>query len=203
MYLALLALVVLAVLAASRVVTAAVGRALLVGAVALLLATATIARNREYSSALSLARTVVERRPTSISHHILGVELIAAGQYPEAVAEFRRAIPGDSRAHYDLGLELSREGQLDEALAELRMYVATAHLPSRPVPHWLELAAQRAAGLACRDGRKPRQTTAVVSSRRGGAARARDRAWQQLREERRNRRVDEPRRGRDRGEQAR
>jgi tetratricopeptide (TPR) repeat protein len=138
MYLALLPLAVLAVVAVSRVVTTALGRALLLGAVTLLLATATIVRNREYSSALSLARTVVERRPTSIGHHILGVELIAAGQHADAVAEFRQAIPGDSRARYDLGLELFSEGKLDEALAELRLFVATSHFSSRPVPHWLE-----------------------------------------------------------------
>jgi tetratricopeptide (TPR) repeat protein len=105
---------------------------------ALLLLAATHARNREYSSSLLLARTTVERRPTSIAHHVLGAELMDAGLPDEAIAHLRQAAPGDSRARFDLGLALFNQGRSDEAIVELRQFLATSGLPYRLVPRWLE-----------------------------------------------------------------
>ena len=155
MYLPLVALVVLAVIGGSQVWeivkrrwpdltallparVASLGGALVLTATSAALAAGTVARNREYASALSLARTVVERRPTSIAHHILGVELMAAGRHEEAVRHLREAIRGDSRARYDLGLELFNSGKLDEAIEQLQAFVGTWRLPYRLVPRWLE-----------------------------------------------------------------
>lgn len=155
MYLPLAALVTLAVLAGVEgwayckrrwpgrtagipAMVAPVSGALVLAAVSTALIAGTVARNREYASALTLARTVVERRPTSVAHHILGVELLAAGQREEALAHLREAVRGDSRAGYDLGLELYNEGKLNEAIERLQTFLGTWHLPYRLVPHWLE-----------------------------------------------------------------
>jgi Flp pilus assembly protein TadD len=103
------------------------------------LAMGTVARNREYASALSLAQTVVERRPTAIAHHILGEQLLLAGRDAEATVSLREAVAlGDSRAGYQLGAALSNQGRLDDALQQLDAYVHTSELPYRLVPRWLE-----------------------------------------------------------------
>lgn len=103
------------------------------------LAATTIARNREYASALTMARTVVERRPTSVAHHILAEQLIASGLHEEGVTHLRQAVAlGDSRAGFLLGVELFNAGKLNEALEQLDVFTRTWGLPYRLVPHWLE-----------------------------------------------------------------
>ena len=114
-----------------------------VGLVALIsvtvaLATATVSRNRDYRSAISLLRTAVERRPTSLAHHLLGMELEAAGAHDEAVAELRKALPADSRAHYNLGVALFEHGQPDEAIGHLQAFIDTSDPSYDLVPRWLE-----------------------------------------------------------------
>jgi len=88
-----------------------------------LLAAGTIARNREYASGLSLARTVLERRPHARAHHWVGNELIAAGRREEGIAHLREAIRGDPRARYTLGLILFENRQLDEAMEQLEEFI--------------------------------------------------------------------------------
>lgn len=133
---------------------ARIGATLMLGIVAAALSAATVVRNREYGSAVTLARTVVARRPTSVAHHILGEELMLAGNHDEAIVHLREAIGGDSRAHFPLGLELFNQGRFEEAVDELRAFVATWRLPHRLVPHWLEpsdseaMAAKTTIGLA-------------------------------------------------------
>jgi tetratricopeptide (TPR) repeat protein len=112
-----------------------IGPALL-AVVSVALAAATIQRNREYASTVTLARTTVERRPTAVARHILGAELLAAGRTDEAVTELRKAVPGNSRARFDLGLALYNQGKHDEAVEQLQAYVATSG--QRLVPRWLE-----------------------------------------------------------------
>jgi len=80
------------------------------------LATGTVLRNREYSSAVSLARTVVSRWPTARAQHWLGAELMAAGAHDEAMTNLRQALDGDPRVHYTLGMALFKDGQLSEAI---------------------------------------------------------------------------------------
>jgi tetratricopeptide (TPR) repeat protein len=88
-----------------------------------LLGVATISRNREYASDLSLARTVLERRPHARAHHWVGRALIAAGRREEGIAHLREAIRGDPRAHYTLGLVLFENRQLDETIEQLEEFV--------------------------------------------------------------------------------
>jgi tetratricopeptide (TPR) repeat protein len=151
MYLPLTALVVLAVIGADRAVTyvastftwtegrparLAFSRAPLLIVVATALAAATIDRNREYASGLSLMRTVVDRWPTSPAQHMLGGALIGAGYHEEAVPLLRAAIAGAPRARYELGLELFNEGKLDEAIEQLSALIDTWSSPPPVHPHW-------------------------------------------------------------------
>jgi len=151
MYLPLMALVVLAVIGATllwdrlksawpgpdTLVTARVrslGGMMAVALVSTALAAGTVARNREYASGLSLARTVLERRPSSVAHHMVGMELIAAGQREEGVMHLREAVRGSARARYALGVELFTEGKLDEAIDELQAFVRLEPLLLEVVP---------------------------------------------------------------------
>lgn len=124
MYLPLIALVVLAVWGASLLRRAgpAVAAAALV-TLSTALAAGTFARNREYASALTLARTIVDRHPTPFAEHVLASELLMAGHRDDAMVHLRRALPGAPRAHYTLGAELLKEGKLEDAIDELQAFV--------------------------------------------------------------------------------
>jgi len=137
MYVPLMALATLAVLAVWLVVRARVARvALLIVAVAGL-GTLTMRRTAEYASAITLARTVVERRPTAVAHHLLGEQLGIGGQTAEAEKELRAAIQmGDSRARYQLAAVLVNAQRLPEAAAQLEAFVATTGVPQRL--RWLD-----------------------------------------------------------------
>ena len=140
MYLPLLALVVLAVTgetlswdfithrSSSRttllpVPVASFFQAFVLVAVSTALAMGTIARNREYASSLSMARTVLARWPSSFAHHMVGTELAAAGHHEEAMAQLREALPGFPMARYNLGWELFRVGKLDEAIEQFEVFL--------------------------------------------------------------------------------
>ena len=152
MYLPLIALVVLGAIAAVRLwdviearlprpagIAAARWVAIAgVGVLSVALGWRTVARNREYSSALSLARTIVDRRPTHVAHHILGEQLIAAGEHQEAIAELQAAVPGNSKARYPLGVELFNQGRWNESVEQFDAFARTWRLPYRLIPHWLE-----------------------------------------------------------------
>ena len=83
----------------------------------------TVARNREYSSALQLARTSLDRWPTGHARHVLGNELLKIGRRDEAIAYLREAIRDDSRAHYTLGVVLFQDGRFPEAREQLQEFV--------------------------------------------------------------------------------
>jgi tetratricopeptide (TPR) repeat protein len=152
MYLPLVAVAVLAALAIDRAVQWMARRvrlarpgvtratsAAIVLVVAALLASVTAARNREYRSPLTLARTIVERRPTPVAHHMLGEELALAGLRDEALLHLRNAVAGgNSRARYLLGRILASQEKHGEAIEQLQAFVNT-YRPARPlVPKWLE-----------------------------------------------------------------
>ena len=124
MYLPLIALVALAVVSASLVKRAApAGGAVVLAVVATLFALGTFARNREYVSELVLARTILERYPTGVAHHILAVQLLRAGDRDAGMRELRQAIPSAPRAHYTLGVELLKEGKNREAIDQLEAFL--------------------------------------------------------------------------------
>jgi tetratricopeptide (TPR) repeat protein len=99
-------------------------------AVCLLLAAGTVARNREYESRLTMARTIVDRRPHGRAHFLLANELIAAGQRDEAMAQLRLSARDYPGAHFALGTELLGEGRIDEGIAELQTFLRA--LPAHP-----------------------------------------------------------------------
>jgi tetratricopeptide (TPR) repeat protein len=137
MYLPLIALVVLAVVSASFVkrASSALGSAALV-MVALLFAVGTFTRNREYVSELRLARTIIERHPTPVGHHILGTVLLSGGDRDEGMSELRHAIPGAPRAHFTLGVELFKEAKMGEAIEQFELFL-------RAQPNLLEAISAR------------------------------------------------------------
>lgn len=153
MYLPLIAVAVLAVVALHGVMPrvfggrrfASTGRMLrLAPSIVIIVATVllsmlTIARNREYASPMALARTIVDRRPTPVAHHMLAEELVHAGRHEEAMPHLRAAVAqGDSRARYLLGQLLASRQQHSEAIEQLEAFVRTYQPRERLVPQWLE-----------------------------------------------------------------
>ena len=146
MYLPLLALVMLAVAGAHalwkrwpEIRPLAIVPAVALAGVAGILAAATVVRNREYATPLSLAQTVVDRRPTGVAYHILGEQLMLDGRDAEAVVPLGEAVArGNSRAGYPLGIALLNGRKMSEAVQRLDAFVRTSALPYRLVPRWLE-----------------------------------------------------------------
>ena len=124
MYLPLIAIVVLAVVGVSFIKRASPARGTVaLAVVAALFAIGTLTRNREYASEMRLARTIVERHPSPVAHHILGTQLLIAGDRDAGMTELRRATPGAPRAYYTLGVELLKEGKNREAIDELQAFL--------------------------------------------------------------------------------
>jgi Flp pilus assembly protein TadD len=146
MYLPLLALLMLTVAGIhlawkrwSHTRAVAIVPAVALAGVAVVLMAATAVRNREYASTLSLAQTVVDRRPTGVAYHILGEQLMLEGRDAEAIAPLGEAVArGNSRAGYPLGVALLNERRLSEAVQRLDGFVRTSELPYHLVPGWLE-----------------------------------------------------------------
>jgi tetratricopeptide (TPR) repeat protein len=136
MYLPLAALVVLAVLAAfrllkrleaARVAPAPVAAAATLTIVCGLLGNLAMRRNAEYRSEEGIWRTVIERRPHGRAHQNLGVILRGQGRRDEALAHFRQAVRDSPEAQYSLGLELQTRGEHHEAIAAFREFLERRH----------------------------------------------------------------------------
>ena len=110
---------------------------LVAAGLAAVLAVNTAARNREYSAPLVLAQTIVDRRPSSVAHHMLGEQLANSGRLDEAIVQLQRAIDlGDSRAHFQLGRIFMARGNMDAAASELESVVKLDGV--RQPLRWLE-----------------------------------------------------------------
>jgi tetratricopeptide (TPR) repeat protein len=137
-YLSLAAVVVAVVVAAHRWLGRHVlGSGLLL---ALVLGGLTVARNRDYRSAVAIWRDTAEKVPGNArAHSNLGQALGLEGRTDEAVAALQEAIRIQSDlpfAHYNLGLELAKQGRDAEAVPEFE-----AELRRQPdfAPAWCEL----------------------------------------------------------------
>jgi hypothetical protein len=104
-----------------RVQPAAARVALVVVAAAL--AAGTVTRNQDYESALRLATTTVERRPTAVAHHVLATELLKAGRSGEAMVHLGQAVEGAPRGRFTLGVQLLDQGHTTGAIAELQRFL--------------------------------------------------------------------------------
>jgi len=128
MYLPLAAVLVALVLAAERLLTWLAPRRgkLLAGAFCLLASggagAGTLARNRDYRSALAIWSDTVSKRPeNAYAHFNLGFALRDAGRPSEAVGQYEEAVrldPGLPEGHDELGVALANRGRLSEAIAE-------------------------------------------------------------------------------------
>ena len=113
----------------------AAGWALLV-LLAVSLAAATVDRNRDYRSAVTLYQTMVDRWPTGRTHHILGVQLVQAGRREEALPHLRAAADAVPWARHDLGFELVKDGKFDEGIEHLEKVLEIWTTPPATHPHW-------------------------------------------------------------------
>jgi tetratricopeptide (TPR) repeat protein len=105
--------------------------------VAAALGWATVERNRDYTSGVTLAQTIVDRRPTGLAYHVLGEQLRSVSREAEAVAALREAVRrGNSRARYALGMTLFARREFPEAIEQLEAFIGTSG--RRLVPRWLE-----------------------------------------------------------------
>jgi tetratricopeptide (TPR) repeat protein len=128
MYLPLAGLVALVVLGAYRSwVARGAARPALAGpavavVVCLALAIATVQRNREYESYISILRTTVERRPHPRSNLMLGTVLLEAGRRAEAMPYLERARdePGSS---FVLGIDLIAQAKFADGAKELERFL--------------------------------------------------------------------------------
>lgn len=83
----------------------------------------TMARNAEYASALTLAQTNVERRPSGYASHMMAEALLAEGRKAEAVPLLQDAVGMSPRAQYALGVVYFNDGAYAEAFAQLDEFV--------------------------------------------------------------------------------
>ena len=127
MYLPLMAVIALAVLGGSRLVTARRRilsvRSLLLTVTTIGLAAATQFRHLEYRSGLELAHTTLERWPSPVAHGMVGGELARLGRDQEAIPELRLAASTDPVARYNLGVTLLNLRDNVGAIRELEQFV--------------------------------------------------------------------------------
>jgi tetratricopeptide (TPR) repeat protein len=128
MYLPLMAIAIGLVvgLYASRAVRTRVSRTatvIILAAVAVALGVATVARNREHLSWMTLAQTTLERWPTDVAHAAVGSELSRQRRDEEALPSLRIGARSDVRGRYNLGITLFNMGRYGEAIRELDVLV--------------------------------------------------------------------------------
>lgn len=131
MYLPLMALIVLAVASAWRVIERVVSTpaarrwtaAAASAAVATLLGGFTIERNAEYHSPTGIWQTVLDRRPHGRAHYNLGILLKEQGNRTEAMRHYQLAVSDEPGAHYAVGFELDADGKTDEAISHYREFI--------------------------------------------------------------------------------
>ena len=138
MYLPLMAIVVLAVTSAARTFQVRETRSadlkgpprmnraatISVAVLAVLLSTATVQRNAEYLSGLTLWQSVLDRwTPHARAHRNLAAELKLAGRPDEEIAHLRAAVTDIPEIRNLLGGELLALGRHAEAARELQQYL--------------------------------------------------------------------------------
>ncbi len=131
MYLPAMAAIVLVVAAASK--RLAQRPRLSVAALAIVavaLGAATIARNREFQSPLTLWETNVARWPHGRARVNLAAALQAAGRRDEMLEQLQAAVSDYPEARYDLGAQLATRGDVERGLRELETFAR--EFPSHP-----------------------------------------------------------------------
>jgi tetratricopeptide (TPR) repeat protein len=94
-------------------------------AVVVALAFATVQRNKDYQTELSLWQTTLDRMPNARAHRNYATVLKRAGRGGDEVVEHLRegVRLGHPEGRYALGYELYEQGRRDEAITELRQFI--------------------------------------------------------------------------------
>jgi predicted Zn-dependent protease len=118
-------------------------------AIVVALSAQTVARNREYASALTMWRVTVERWPHGRARLNYAAALQAAGQPDEMLTQLRLAVTDFPEARYDLGAQRVTHGDAEEGLRDLEAFVR--EFPTHPnASPARELIARTHAALARR-----------------------------------------------------
>jgi len=140
MYLPMAALAVLAVLAVRWLIVRGTSverraRWRIAGAVialaCVLLGARTYARNIEYASRMTMAETIVARRPHGRGRFLLADELVRAGKHEQAVAQFELATRDYPQAHFALATEMLAGGRTADAVVQAQTFIRL--VPKSPV----------------------------------------------------------------------
>jgi Tfp pilus assembly protein PilF len=108
--------------------------AVLLTMAAVALGTATIIRNAEHHSWMTLAQTTLDRWPTDVAHAAVGSELARQRRDEEALPQLRIGARSDVRARYNLGITLFNLKRYDEAIDTLDVLVT--EYPMREEVPW-------------------------------------------------------------------
>jgi protein O-mannosyl-transferase len=132
MYLPMAAVAVLAVLIVRRLLVHGHGASrraqwrvagAAIALVCVLLGVRTVLRNQEYQSRLTIAQTIVDRRPNGRGRFLLADELIRAGQHQQAVAQLELAVVDYPQAHFALATEMLAGGRHAEAVGHAQAFI--------------------------------------------------------------------------------
>jgi protein O-mannosyl-transferase len=94
-----------------------------IGLACVLLGVRTMARNREYGSRLTMAQTVVDRRPHGRARLMLADQLIRAGQHEQAVNQMMLATRDYPQAHFALANEMLAGGRPTDAVTHAQTFI--------------------------------------------------------------------------------
>ena len=106
--------------------------------VAIVFGAATIHRNNEHQSWLTLVQTTLERWPSDAAQAAVGSELVRLRRDEDALSHLRIGARTDVRARYNLGVALYNLKRYDEAIRELRI-LARDHPLREELPWALRL----------------------------------------------------------------
>jgi Flp pilus assembly protein TadD len=139
MYLPLMALAVLAVIGAYRLLSRRVQAgsrvpAAVLALVCLVLAAGTTLRTLEYRSVRTIAQTNVDRYPHGRARLALASELVAVNEHSEALRQLQEAVKDYPQAHLALATEMATSGRMPEAVKEaeefIRLLPGNAEVPT-------------------------------------------------------------------------
>lgn len=94
-----------------------------IGLACVLLGVRTMARNKEYESRLTMAQTVVDRRPHGRARFMLADELIRAGQHEAAVSQLKLATTDYPQAYFALATVMLGGGRTTEAVTHAQTFI--------------------------------------------------------------------------------
>ena len=102
-----------------------------IGLACVLLGARTITRNVEYASRMTMAETIVDRRPHGRGRFLLADELVRAGRHEEAVAQLQLATSDYPPAHFGLATEMLAGGRTADAVIQAQTFIRL--VPKSPV----------------------------------------------------------------------